>query len=212
MSKLKKLAKTKKFWWIVAGLVVISIAYGVGNSSAQIELEEGNVRLDDLNSRIVDATNELYGVQEKVEETEQLLQEEESRLSDKKSEVDEVLALIDDRDSLTNDINDKKSELESLNSDIEEKQSELELLNGQIVEAAGKPIEILSGQYFVGVDIPEGRYQASGTSNFVVYGSDGSLKVNTILGDAYGDGDYVFFALEGDYIEASSKTTLTPVE
>ncbi|AEB77330.1 phage protein (plasmid) [Clostridium botulinum BKT015925] len=45
---------------------------------------------------------------------------------------------------------------------------------------------IYSGYWIVGTDITKGRYQASiskGSGNFMVHGSDGSTKVNEILGD-----------------------------
>jgi hypothetical protein len=59
------------------------------------------------------------------------------------------------------------------------------------------------------------RYSASAagqSGNFVVYSSFGDLKVNQILGSDYGVSEHIFFADEGDIIESTMPTVLTPVE
>ncbi|EQB35059.1 hypothetical protein M948_18345 [Virgibacillus sp. CM-4] len=210
---MKEVMKSKKLWAVVLAIVLLSVAFKVGESGAKVTLDEEKVAHDELTSKI----NKLEG---KLEETESKLQDEEKRLSERQSEVDETLALVDDRDTIKSEIDnldtelsDKKAELDDMNSNIESKEEELETLEGDIVKATDKPIELSAGQWVVGTDIPAARYKASGSSNFFVYSSSGAVMVNTILGDSsVGDGDYVFFAEEGDIIESSAAATLTPVE
>ncbi|EDS78160.1 hypothetical protein CBC_0675 [Clostridium botulinum C str. Eklund] len=50
-----------------------------------------------------------------------------------------------------------------------------------------KSVDIYAGYWVVGTDITKGRYKAStskGNGNFIIYSSNGSAKVNEILGEA----------------------------
>lgn len=64
--------------------------------------------------------------------------------------------------------------------------------------------EIYSGIWIVGQDITEGRYLVTptdGNGNFVVYGSNGRLKTNEILGGNYGVDEVVINVEDGDMID-----------
>lgn len=219
MERIKDLMKSRVFW-IVVGLVLIIAAFSMGNRSASMTLDEEKLTYDDLVAKIEDLETELDEKEAKLIGINEKLEQEEEKLNERKSEIEDVLELVDRMEEISDELADledelssKQNEVEDLDHEIDEKEKELATLEGKIVEAVSEPITISSGQYFVGIDIPEGRYQASGSSNFVVRDSGGALKVNTILGDSsVGRGDYVFFAVDGDYIEASAQTTLTPVE
>ena len=107
-------------------------------------------------------------------------------------------------------IDELNGEIKSLDDQIKEKQDELAKLNSDVKKAKGKPINLSSGRYVVGTDLPEGRYRVSGTSNFVVY-DYGDLYINTILGSS-GFGDYVANLTSGMDMECSAPTTFTPIE
>ena len=85
-------------------------------------------------------------------------------------------------------------------------------MTSEIKKKKGEPIKLLSGQYTVGTDLPEGRYRVSGTSTFSVWTSAGDLYISTILNPDYGDGDYVASLNSGMKMKCGSPTTFTPVE
>ncbi len=64
-----------------------------------------------------------------------------------------------------------------------------------------------TGIWKAGRDIKPGRYRAAplgeGSGNFVVYGADGRLKVNEILGGDYGVPSVTVNLATGDSIEIS---------
>ncbi|KHE66877.1 hypothetical protein LD39_20465 [Halobacillus sp. BBL2006] len=87
-------------------------------------------------------------------------------------------------------------------------------MSGELQKAEDEPRTLIAGQYFVGKDLPAGRYQVTNIgngTNFFVYDSGGYPTVNTILGEDF-YGDYVFFTEEGDKIETLGKVKLIPVE
>ncbi|PAV28853.1 hypothetical protein CIL05_14600 [Virgibacillus profundi] len=230
MEKVTAILKSKKFWIAVGLLVLISITYGVGGSGAKIALGETKVGHDELVSKIEElekeqgvAEQELEDIKAEIDETKTAFNNEESRLDEKRKEVDETLALIDDRDQLADEIKElednlksNQSTLDTLTTNIEGKEAQLEKLENAIVQKKEDPVELLSGVYVVGSDVAAGRYQVTNIgrgTNFFVYSSSGSNKVNTILGDSsIGSGDYVFFANDGDVIETNGKVKLIPVE
>ena len=129
----------------------------------------------------------------------------------------ETLKAIDDykanKEQLDNEIADKSAKLEQLNTDVGLKQAELDSLTGEVTKAKSAPKTLSAGQFIVGTDLPAGRYNVSGSSNFIVYGATGRLKVNTILGSSIvGNGDYVCTLTDGDQMELGAKTTFTPIQ
>ncbi|MEC5422420.1 hypothetical protein QGM71_02805 [Virgibacillus sp. C22-A2] len=194
-------------------LVVVGLMFLVGCSEATAEVEGEAMNLEELQGNIKDAGNELKDVENKITSKEADLKNLENKYNSEVDGFEEIVALIDDKESIESDVKSAESTLAKLNDDIGSAEKELAKLQGDILESVGSPIEINAGQWFVGTDIDPGRYRASGSSNFVVRDSGGSLVVNTILGDGRsGRGDYVFFAVDEYYIETSAKTTLTPVE
>ncbi|ASN06019.1 hypothetical protein [Virgibacillus necropolis] len=227
---MKKL-KSMKLWGVaLSAIVLLIVAYNIGANGAKatvggekLRYDEIVKKIDESNNALNEANNVLKKKEAKVKENEVAFQEQEEKLENKRKEVDDALALLDTRDKLNNEIEGLKTEVDGLKSnrdniksDIETKQKELDEIASVIKRKKADPIELLSGQYKVGKDVPEGRYQVtnvgSGT-NFVVYDSDGYPTVNTILGDdGIGSGDYVFFTSVGDIIETMGQVKLTPVE
>lgn len=105
--------------------------------------------------------------------------------------------------------------MENLNGSISDAEKELEKLETGIAKKKEEPVSLIAGTFIVGEDVPSNRYQATNVgegSNLIVYSSSGELKVNTILGDDWGSGDYIFHAEEGDTIETHGPIKLIPVE
>lgn len=66
---------------------------------------------------------------------------------------------------------------------------------------------IYTGYWIVGQDITAGRYKASpqsGSGNFFIYGNDGSVKTNEILGGDMGVNEVVVNLQDGDIINVAS--------
>lgn len=194
-------------------IVLVFIAYSVGNSGAEVTLEDEKVTYTELSNKIAES-------EEKLDKVKKDLESKEKELDAKQEKFKKVESLISQKDEiekelsdLKTDVKEKEEEVKTFNAKKKDKEKELESLEGDILEAQGKPISITAGEWIVGEDIPVDRYEASGSSNFVVRDSLGGLKVNTILGSGgAGRGNYVFFAEEGDNITASAAATLTPVE
>ena len=205
-KKKSHIVKSKKLWKTIGIILVLIITYSIGSSSAKTTLNDEKVTYDDIQSKVLEAEKELEEVT--------------SKLDDKQNEYDKVKKLIDQKEDVEKELTDlkskkeeHKSEVKSLKTTIKDKKSELKSLEGDILEAKGKPINLIAGEWIVGEDVPTGRYEASGSSNFVVRDEYGGLKVNTILGGGtVGRGNYVFFAEDGDVIKAAAQVTLTPVE
>ncbi|MDO8587376.1 MAG: hypothetical protein Q7T82_10075 [Armatimonadota bacterium] len=124
------------------------------------------------------------------------------------------LARLDDYEakviSLTSAITQKSQESRALNEKISDERRQLASLTQRIMIAAAAPIVIPAGHHPVGTYVRPGRFSMTGSSNFVVYGADDTLKVNTILGDG-GVDSYVCDLEEGDTIQTGSRTMLVPL-
>ena len=153
-----------------------------------------------LNDRYTTASEQLERIKKELSQNEALLEEMEKYKENKTT--------------LTQELSTKQAELEELNSNIAVKQSELDQLTKNIAQAKGQPISLQAGQFIVGKDVPAGRYNVSGSSNFIVHdGFTGRSKVNTILGDGYvGSGDYICTLDTGDEIKNHAPAVLTPIE
>jgi hypothetical protein len=208
----------KKFWFkAIAVFIGLMIFYGMGNSSAQVDLGKEKVNYDKLVKEIKSKKQEVKDIQSKLDDINK-------QYDDKKSQFDAANAILDNQkqaqdnlDKIQNDIKTKQDQIKSLDSQISAKQKELASVTGQIDKAKGAPKILPAGQFEVGKDVPASRYKAvpvGSGSNFVVYASDGELKVNTILGDHAGLGtsEYVFTAEDGDKIQTEASVKLIPVE
>lgn len=130
-----------------------------------------------------------------------------------KSEIKTALDKYNsDKQTYSDNITSQNATITTLNGDISTKESELAKLTSGIVKT-GEPITLGAGNHTVGVDIPAGRYNVTGRSNFVVYTASGSLLVNTILGGgSWGVDSYTCNLSDGYTIEASGSDTFQPVK
>ena len=166
-----------------------------------------------ISTRVYSLSEQYREVADKLEETKTELKENENLLNDLKEYEKNRKELNENLKTKTAELETKNKDLEGINTQISQKQAVLDKLNGDIVQAKGQPITLPAGQFVVGNDVPAGRYNVSGSSNFFVYSSSGRLKVNTILGNGYvGRGDYVCTLDTGDNIENHARTTFTPIQ
>lgn len=213
--------KSKKLWASVAVVVGLVGSYSVGASGAKVTIEKEKVTYDELKKKIDEKENELTYAKSKTKEG---VDAEQKKLDAKKEEVKSTLALVDNKNQLTSEIDKlskdaeaKKGEIGKLDADINGKKGELQQLTDGVKAKKEEPRTLNAGQYIVGKDIPAGRYKATAVgrgSNFVVYDSkSGSAVVNTILGNSsVGRGDYTFFTGDGDIIKTEESVKLIPVE
>lgn len=214
-TKEKKPKNQKRFYMIGGFILALAIGFIMGENSASEEIDGEKVKYDELVTLIDKKEFEL-------EQMDQQLEDIQTEVESKQSEFEEAMKVIENRDSIQSEIDElqgqidsKQSEITSLDEQIQEKQSELSALEGKIQETREAPVDLPSGTFIVGVDLPANRYKAttsSSSGNFVVYGSGGSLKVNQILGTSFGEPEHIFFAEEGDVIETNMKVKLIPVE
>lgn len=191
---------------MISVLFLLTVFTLAGCKDATAEVEGEALNYEEVKEKVKEAEKELDKVNSELDESK-------GNLKENKDELAELKELRDNRDSMKQEIDEGESTLEGLNNDIDTAEEELETLNEEIVKVTDEPVKLSAGQWIVGTDIPAARYKASGSSNFFVYDSSGSIMVNTILGDSsVGKGDYVFFAEDGYIIESSAAATLTPVE
>jgi prefoldin subunit 5 len=196
-----------------SGLVIflLGIAIGASGSSGSSgpsgpSQKDINARMDELhklNQQIDHLKQDLSDLQAKHKDAFEVIQNKakvEAKLKQEQAQLDSM-----------------KSKLADLNSQISSKQHELKTVTGQVERAKGAPKILQAGEYTVGKDIPAGRYKATPVgsgSNFVVYGTDGTPVVNTILGDNGGIGvpSYTFECEDGYIIKTEAPAKLTPVK
>lgn len=198
--------ETKQSIGICVAVIVIFalcgfIGYYAGNNAV---LDEAV--MNEVASARKQSDEELLSIEQKISDAQKALEEK-----------NEIIKSADDyaakKEQLDKDYQTKSLELDSLNAQITSKQAELDTLTGNIVKAKSEPKTLSAGEFTVGGDLPSGRYNVSGSSNFVVYSSSGTLKVNTILGESrVGKGDYVCTLVSGDKMKLSARTTFTPIE
>lgn len=91
-------------------------------------------------------------------------------------------------------------------------------INAKPIKSVLKPyekVELYAGYWFAGQDVTAGRYKVtpgSGSGNFFIYGSNGSVKTNEILGSDFGVEGVIINLEDGDIINIASlnKVTFTP--
>lgn len=211
MTKLKG----KKIWLvIVAVIVLISIIYSSGSSSAKILLEEQKVTYDELSAAIEKKEKELETVQVKLDDVNKEFQEREQEFSDATKIIENKQAAEKEIGQLESVITDKNNEIARLGQEIQLKNEELIMVSGKVSEAIGQPINLTAGFHLVGKDIPAARYLVTPSrrdnGNFFV---NGGSKVNILLGtsDIFVN-EYAFDAENGDEIELSLAATFTPID
>ncbi|TKD70848.1 coiled-coil domain-containing protein [Pseudalkalibacillus hwajinpoensis] len=223
--------------------IIVSVLIGVLIGNADLE-ENYTEKIKKIKSditmaeaKVKDEESKLLSIKEHTAAAEEQQSSENEKLEKLQAEVDEVEKLIEEKDAITKEndslqedkdkskkelnklsdkVKEKKTRGSELDDTIKAKEKELEKLEKTIIRKSEEPIELTAGQYIVGTDLPEGRYQVTNIgdgTNFFVYDSSGMPTVNTILGDGMvGTGDYVFFTNTGDMIETLGRVKLMPVE
>ncbi|MBN8209745.1 hypothetical protein JI666_13395 [Bacillus sp. NTK071] len=223
--------------------IIVSVLIGVLIGNADLEdnyteqLKKIKSDITIAEAKVKDEESKLLSIKEHTAAAEEQQSSENEKLEKLQAEVDEVEKLIDEKDAITkendslqedkdkskkelnklsNKVKEKKTRVSELDDMIKAKEKELEKLEKTIIRKSEEPIELTAGQYVVGTDVPEGRYQVTNKgdgTNFFVYDSSGMPTVNTILGEGMvGTGDYVFFTNTGDMIETLGPVKLIPVE
>lgn len=115
------------------------------------------------------------------------------------------------RESEIKDLDKKKSDLED---QVEGLESQIVKLKADVITVAGSPKTYPAGYLTAGTDFEVGRYKIyGGSSNFIVYSSDGRLRVNIILGSrAHTVSEYIYTFSRGDDVQANSSFRMVPVE
>lgn len=231
MAGMKGEVRVKGFGWIkkwqvwvgvVSVLVLMSLCAWMGYSSARTEVDGVKKSYDEILSSLEGKSGELEGLEGELSSKTDELERVMSSLSDKKEEAAEAASMIDEANAKAGEVDALKEEVRVLDDKIKEKKTKIADLDedikfrkGDIKKLDAAPVSLPSGTFIVGKDVKALRYSASSagqSGNFVVYSSFGDLKVNQILGSDYGVSEHIFFADEGDIIESTMPTVLTPVE
>jgi predicted RNase H-like nuclease (RuvC/YqgF family) len=215
-----KFLKKKIVWTVIGAAIVLLITYGIGTSTAKVDLGKEKVTHDDILQRINDKKEELESLTQKVgkkeSETRAKIIDLENQLTGKEKEVNDSLELVKQKDSISAEIVKLKGDVSNLSETIKAKQKELNSLDTKIKAKKEAPISLGAGTYIVGKDVKAGRYKVVPVgrgSNFFVLDSSGVPTVNTILGnDGFGVPDYVFSTEAGETIESHAPVKLIPVE
>lgn len=224
-EKLNRWLRSKWVWTVIGAIILIIIAsvisYDVGYSKNKAMVDGKLISYYDLVKKVADKNKTLTDTNNKVDDAISKLTDEKDILSnlqqtydDTQTKLADVIQMGKDKGKLKSEISDNQSKLSDLKSQISSEQSKLQSLKGGIQEAKTAPVTIGAGNFLVGKDIPAGRYKAEPIgegSNFVVYGSDDSLQVDTILG-AGGVPSYVFVASDGDVINSEAPAKLVHVK
>jgi len=111
-------------------------------------------------------------------------------------------------------IENLKKEQDNLKRQKEQLETEMQTLKSDIIRLKEEPKTYPAGHLTAGTDVPIGKYKIyEGNSNFVVYSSSGSLKVNIILGsDSFSVKEYIYTFCNGDKIKANSTFKLVAIE
>ncbi len=231
MAGMKGEVRVKGFGWIkkwqvwvgvVSVLVLMSLCAWIGYSSARTEVDGVKKSYDEILSALEEKESELEGVKGELSSKIKELEDVTKKLGEKEEEVTQASAVIEEAHEKAGEIDSLKKEVQVLDDKIKEKKTKIANLDediksrkGDIKKLDAAPVSLPSGTFIVGKDVKALRYSASSagqSGNFVVYSSFGDLKVNQILGSDYGVSEHIFFADEGDIIESTMPTVLTPVE
>jgi hypothetical protein len=210
LEEVKTTKKSKKKWFVIGGIfLVLSFSYSLGNGAAKTEIDGTKVNYEGVLAKIEEKEKELSGIEKDMESTKAEFDRAKEVIADKESAMKEV-------EEIKYDLSLKHTELKALDELIAEREATLLTLDGKIKEKGIEPITLSAGQYFVGTDFPIGRYKAvpnGGGGNLFVYSAEGDLMVNTMIGSGkHYESEYIFFATEGAYLEATTSIKLIAVE
>lgn len=153
--------------------------------------QEDSSKITELKTKIESQNNIIKNKNEQIKELDQ---------SDKQFEISQNIKTLETK---VIDLTNQKEKLEK----------EIENLKSDVIKVKGEPRQYPAGQLTAGSDVPTGKYKIyGGNSNFIVYSSYGTLKVNIILGSRLGVDEYIYTFEKGDKIKAESPFKLVPVE
>lgn len=162
---------------------------------------------------IIEIVNEKSVANEKLEEQNTKVIGLEQKV---KSSEEQILKLgqNDKQKEIKQTVDNLKKEQESLETQKKQLETEINTLKDDIIKLKGEPKTYPAGHLTAGTDIPIGKYKIyGGKSNFVVYSSSGSLKVNIILGSgSFAVSEYIYTFSTGDRIQANSSFKLVSIE
>lgn len=205
----KKICLTGLHIFLIAavyGVILVFCYYGAASSAKNSAVLEKIAELTSAQAELTEGASEYCADMQKD------LDEYNTKIKELGSDYDDYLKYSRAKTTVSADFETKTDKIESIVSEISEKELELErLTTGTVV--TGSPVILGAGEFTVGEQIPSGRYKITGSSNLVVYSSDGDLMVNTILGrNSISVPSYTVYLLDGYTIEAHGKNTYTPVE
>lgn len=185
------------FIGLLIGCIIVVVIIATNNSKTENYEEE----ISELKDKIIIKDNDL-----KLKKTEIENKEDKIKQLEQKEKQDE----------LNSKINELNSKVASLEKQKEELESKINSLKDDIIKVKGEEKTFPAGYLTAGSDFEVGRYKIyGGSSNFVVYSSSGSLKVNIILGNnpSYMQvSEYVYSFSVGDRIQANSSFKMIPIE
>lgn len=186
---------------MISVLLLTLILIGCSNQSVDIEGKAYDYK--ELTAKISEAQTELNMIQ--------------AELISGKAKYEEMETLSENKERLEENISVGLDELGNIIVEIETANKELDLLTGEIAKVKDEPIKLGAGFYYVGSDVPPGRYklmaQEGNRGNVFVRGDGRSFVAET-----FGDGsngsvvDFVFHAFDENEIEATIPVLLYPVE
>jgi hypothetical protein len=209
----------------ISAVILLSIGFSMGNSSANTELNGQKMKHEEISKEIKSAKKDLKTYEVKVVEIQSKIKYVQTEYAENKTEFDAAKKIADEidgtkgqLDTLNNDIETKKTESSSLDAEIKKKKDELAKIENVIVVKNEAPIRLPAGHFLVGKDIEPGRYKVVAVgqgSNFMVDDLEGNNVVNTIIYSSPEDGgvtEYITDLNDGDTINAESPFKYIPVE
>lgn len=185
----------KKWWfWLAIVIFIILISMSITmfykQRNLKKEISQQYVEISKISSSKKDIEKVL---DEKSKLVAQLEQKE------KQQEIqNKINAMEDQKKVMEKDIN-------TLNNNKQSLQNDINVLKETVIKIKGEPKKYPAGHLTAGTDFDVGRYKIyGGSSNFVVYTPNNSLKVNIILGDKFGVEEYIYKFENGEKIQAES--------
>jgi predicted RNase H-like nuclease (RuvC/YqgF family) len=220
----EKVGKYKKVAIAVGIIIVLSIPYSIGSSTAKTELNGEKLKYEDIAKEIESAKKEIKKYKAEVEDVEAKVKSVNDEYAKSQSEFDEAKKISSQKDTIlaeiakvSGELNSKKNELTILDTNITSKRNEIASLDQVIKEKQEAPVMLPAGQFVAGKDIPIGRYKivpVGDGSNIAIYDSNGDILYHTIISSRpnHGVPEYVTSLLPDYKIDASAPFKYIPVE
>lgn len=215
----EKYPNFKKISIVVGSFILLSISFGLGNSSASVELGKEKVKYDEAQAKVSAAKNDIKEYQAKLAQVKSEYDKNKSDFDYARQIYDQKTSLEGQLSTLNGQIDTKKKESDSLDATIQSKNAQIASLDQTIKVKQEAPVQLPAGQFVVGKDIKAGRYKVVAVgrgSNFQVYDSSGQNVVNTIIyndnSEGLGVSEYVTLLSDGYVIDAHSAFKYIPVQ